>query len=169
MDMRAARVAVVLVVVWLLAITVSAATDPGQDKPQLYTREDLDRMFGPAPAGPSDPVDKGALPDWGTIEQFLDRQYARVDADRQYEFNTHAIDIAAERTPRAGAYYGGYAAYGLGYPASTWWNHVWSQYRTAPYATYHGPHGGGYPYRSVGGMGSRGGGGHAAAHASGRR
>jgi hypothetical protein len=113
----------------LLAASAVVARDPVK----VYTNEDLDRMFGPPPPAVSDPVDKSGPEDWGWVEGYLERQYARIDADRQYELDKRVVDIAEERTytgyhPRSYAYYGGYAAFGLRYPASTWWNNVHRTY-----------------------------------------
>ena len=131
----------VLLAAGALAIGVAAAAD--QDSVPLYTGEDLDRMFGPAPAPPSEPVDKSRPEDWRWVEEFLARQYSRIDADRQYELSNRSLEIdehvAYDRYDDGyyghyGGYYGGHYGYGgyaslsLGYPASTWWNHVWSAY-----------------------------------------
>lgn len=115
----------------LLAGTAVLAEEPVP----VYTNEDLERMFGPPPTAVSEPVDKSGPEDWGWVESYLDRQYARIDADRQYELQKRTLDIAEERTytgNRAyfGGYYGGYAAFGLGYPASTWWQNVHRTYTT---------------------------------------
>jgi hypothetical protein len=126
-----------------VAFGVAAAGD--DDSVPLYTGEDLDRMFGPVPAAPSEPVDKSRPEDWRWVEEFLARQYSRIDADRQFELSSRSLEIdehvAYDRHddghyghyggyyggPYAG-YYGGYASLGLGYPASTWWNRVSSAY-----------------------------------------
>jgi hypothetical protein len=93
----------------------------------LYTNDDLDRMFGPAPPPVTDPVDKTTPEDWRWVEQFIDRQYARIDADRQYDLDRYSLRIAARQDY---PFYGGYpVAYGLGYPASTWWNGVHRAYQ----------------------------------------
>jgi hypothetical protein len=81
-------------------------------------------MFGPPPASPSVPVDKSRPEDWAWVERFLDREYARIDADRQYDLNRREVDYAVrdEHEPRDyyggsllwgwGAGYGGYGSYG---------------------------------------------------------
>ena len=117
------------------ALSTLGAKAADQERAPLYTTEDLNRMFGPAPAAPSDPVDKSTPEDWRWVEQFLDRQYSRIDADRQYDLGRAVVGIAARRT-EATSYYGGYAAWGLGYPASTWWNSVGRSYH-APYVAQH--------------------------------
>jgi hypothetical protein len=124
-----------------MAITMAAAAD--HDPVPLFTGEDLDRMFGPVPARPSEPVDKSSPEDWRWVEDFLARQYSRIDADRQYELSSRAVEIAAEQVEQPWPYYGGSVAWGLGYPASTWWNHVWSTYASAT-------NGGGHHMRSGG-------------------
>src|SRR5215510_10682782 len=112
----------------LLAGSLALAEEPVP----VYTNDDLDRMFGPPPAAVSDPVDKSGPEDWGWVEGYLQRQYARIDADRQYELDKRTLDIAEERTHigyRGYGYYGyPYAAFGLRYPASTWWNNVHRTY-----------------------------------------
>jgi hypothetical protein len=123
----------VIVAAAVLSTLGAAASD--QERVPLYTTDDLNRMFGPAPGPSSDPVDKSTPEDWRWVEQFLDRQYSRIDADRQYDLGRAVVDIAARRTP-ATSYYGGYAAWGLGYPASTWWNNVGHNYH-APYVAQH--------------------------------
>jgi hypothetical protein len=126
-------------VVAMIAAGIAAAA-PAENVP-LYTGEDLERMFGPAPPRPSDPVDKSGPGDWRFVEQFLDRQYSRIDADRSYDFDKRALDIASRRVaPFAQGYYGG-VAWGLGYPASTWWQGVWSGYANGSSASsWHGRH-----------------------------
>jgi hypothetical protein len=114
----------------LLAGTAALAEEPVR----VYTSEDLERMFGPPPRAVSDRVDKSGPEDWGWVETYLDRQYARIDADRQYELQKRTLDIAEERTDTGyrgfyGGYYG-YASLGLGYPASTWWQTVHNRYTT---------------------------------------
>jgi len=103
----------------MIAVGLAAATD--REPVPLYTGEDLDRMFGPAPAGPSHPVDKTRPEDWRWVEQFLDREYARIDADRQYDLSSRQVDISARRVERPSRIYGGSLLWGGGYPAA-WWN-----------------------------------------------
>ena len=116
----------------LLAGTAALA----EESVPVYTSEDLDRMFGPPPAPVSEPVDKSGPEDWGWVEGYLDRQYARIDADRQYELQKRTLDIAEERTYTGRTYgggyygyYGGYAAFRASYPASVWYGNVSRIYR----------------------------------------
>jgi hypothetical protein len=118
----------------VLAAVPVAGADPEQVP--LYTSEDLDRMFGPVPTGPSVPVDKTTPEDWRWVEQFIDRQYARVDADRRYDLERRAQNIAIGRPETADTGYGYPTAWGLGYPASTWWNRVWWSYSTSVHGGY---------------------------------
>ena len=123
------RPSILLHVVPAIAIlAIGLAIAANQDPAPLFTGEDLERMFGPAPAQPSDPVDKTRPEDWRWVEQFLDRQYSRIDADRRYDLDSRTVDVAAERVARNSFVYGGSLAWGLGYPASTWWNNVASSY-----------------------------------------
>jgi hypothetical protein len=124
--MRGLRLLFAIGVAGFLAVGMSAAADP--EKVPLYTSDDLDRMFGPAPRTPTDPVDKTRPEDWGWVEQFLDRQYSRIDADRRYDLDRGVLDIAAARTRPISPYYGGSVAWSLGYPAYTWWSTVHAQY-----------------------------------------
>jgi hypothetical protein len=126
MDMSLWRPFFVVPVVAMVAIGIAAAAD--QDPVPLFTSQDLDRMFGPAPPKPSDPVDKTRPEDWRWIEQFLDRQYSRIDADRQFDLGSRSVDIAARRVEQTWPIYGRSVAWGLGYPASTWWDAVSSNY-----------------------------------------
>lgn len=140
--MRLRPAAFVLVGAFLAASGSAIAGD--QEKAPVYTREDLERMFGPAEAAPSDPVDKSGPEDWAWIEQFLDRQYARIDADRRYDLDRGVLDVATSRSRPVSPYYGGSVAWGLGYPASTWWSAVHAHYShaLAPAPAPH-DHGGG--------------------------
>jgi hypothetical protein len=142
--MRPLRAVFVVFAAGALSIGVTAAGN--DDSVPLYTGEDLDRMFGPVPARPSEPVDKSHPEDWRWVEEFLARQYSRIDADRQYELSNRSLEIdehaAYDRDDDDDwsfghyggyyggyyGYYGGYASLSLGYPASTWWNHVSSAY-----------------------------------------
>jgi hypothetical protein len=120
----------------LVAVGVAAAASAPAESVPLYTGDDLDRMFGPAPRGPSDPVDKSGPDDWRFVEQFLDRQYSRIDADRSHDLDSRSLDIASRRLePAVPAYYGA-VAWGLGYPASTWWQRVRSGYSAGGSAYY---------------------------------
>lgn len=123
------------VIVTAAALSTLGAGAADQERVPLYTTEDLNRMFGPAPAQTSDPVDKSTPEDWRWVEQFLDRQYSRIDADRQYELGRDVVNIAARRT-EATSHYGGWASRRLGYPASTWWNRVGHSHH-APYIAQH--------------------------------
>jgi hypothetical protein len=125
---------------WLLcasaiaAIAIGAVPAASAGSIPLYTGEDLDRMFGPAPPAPSDPVDKSRPEDWRFVEQFLDRQYSRIDADRDYDLSKRSLDIAENRVARRPIYGYSPVAWGLGYPASTWWQSVWSSYSGTSYS-----------------------------------
>ena len=99
----------------------------GTETVPLYTNDDLDRMFGPAPPPVTNPVDKTTPDDWRWVEQYIDRQYARIDADRQYDLARESLAIA-ERNYYP--YYGGYpVAWSLGYPGSLWWDRVHHAYQ----------------------------------------
>lgn len=175
----------VCVVPVVAGLAIGAATAADHDSVPLFTGEDLDRMFGPVPAAPSEPVDKSRPEDWRWVEEFLARQYSRIDADRQYELSNRSLEIdehvAYDRSDDGyyghygghyGGYYGGYASLGLGYPASTWWNHVSSAYSSGASGTSCARRGDRFQ-RSGGGMSrgrdSRGGGDRGQGHLSSRR
>jgi hypothetical protein len=120
------------------------APEAAPDEPvPVYTNADLER-FGPsdAPAGPVTTPDEG---DWEFVQAFLDREYARVDTERDYELLRAA---AAERAwllenprPRYVAPYRG--VYGSSwvmpwrYPHAGGW-HSHSPYSSHPGAGYRG-------------------------------
>jgi len=166
--MRRFSALVVLPAVVSIAFGFALADD--QSAVRTYTSEDLDRMFGPPPTQPSVPVDKSHPEDWRWVESFLDRQYARIDADRDYELRKLAVEPVEPYAP----VYAQSLPWGLGYPASTWWNVVASSYGVNTYWGGHGDHGHGHqsagctPARPQGGM-WRGGAGHGGGHAGGVR
>src|SRR5262245_18567582 len=88
--------AMVRVIAASVLLVASAAV--ARETVLVYTNDDLDRMFGPPPPAISEPVDKSSPEDWGWVEGYLQRQYARIDADRQYELDKRTLDIAEERT-----------------------------------------------------------------------
>jgi hypothetical protein len=118
----------------LLAGGIAAAGD--RDAVPLFTNDDLDRMFGPVPAKVSDPVDKSRPEDWLWVEQFIDRQYARIDADRGFDLSRRLVDGAERRIDEFGTSYVQPLAWRLGYPASVWWSSVRSRYASS--GAFHG-------------------------------
>jgi hypothetical protein len=118
--MRAWLIPLAVPVAATLAIGFASATD--HETVPLYTGEDLDRMFGPAPPGPSVPVDRSRPEDWQVVEQFLDREYARIDADRQHELYRREYDTYPTSNDDSrmygsmiwGGYPGYYGSYGYG-------------------------------------------------------
>jgi hypothetical protein len=126
----------------LASVTLSAtlafaggAIAAADEEVPLYTNDDLERMFGAVPTPAYDLADRTQPEDWQWVESYLDRQYARLDADRQYELNRRTLDIAEDRTPAYGFRYP--VAFGLGYPASTWWSVVQSRYWSRGYGGAH--------------------------------
>ena len=124
--MRSRTVVLVAPVVAMIAIGIAAAAV--NDPVPLFTSEDLDRMFGPAPAQPSEAVDKSRAEDWRWIEEFLDRQYSRIEADRQFDLSNRIVDVAVGPIEPPPPIYQGSVAWRLGYPASNWLNVVRSKY-----------------------------------------
>jgi hypothetical protein len=120
--MRPWRLASVISSVLMAGLGFAVAAD--REEVPLYTGEDLDRMFGPAPASPSVPVDKTRPEDWRWVEQFLDRQYARIDADRQHDLSRREVDIAEGRQEEPSEFYGGSLLWrwGGGYSRYGGWN-----------------------------------------------
>jgi hypothetical protein len=118
----------VFVVSAVATAAIGSAGAAEQNPVPLFTSEDLDRMFGPAPAQPRDPVDKSSPEDWRWVEAFLDRQYARIEADRQFDLRSREVDISAARVDEPARIYGGSSIWGGGYPAFAWrnWARRWS-------------------------------------------
>lgn len=112
----------------VIALLTTAAVAAAPESPRVYTTEDLDKMFGPAPKRPTDPVDKSGPEDWRFVEQFLDRQYSRIDADRSHDLDRRTVDIAETRVAAVSPYRYGGVAWGLGYPANLWWQKVHAAY-----------------------------------------
>lgn len=112
--MRPRTLLLVVPAISMLAVGLSAAMD--REPVPTFTGEDLDRMFGPAPAGPSELVDKTQPEDWRWVEQFLDRQYSRIDADRQHNLRSREVDIVERRIDRPSRTYGA-LLWGRGYYA----------------------------------------------------
>ena len=111
----------------LAAVLPVGLAGAGTETVPLYTNDDLDRMFGPPPPPVTAPVDKTTPEDWSWVEQYIDRQYARLDADRQYDLARESLAIA-ERNYYP--YNGGYpVAWSLGYPGSVWWDRVHHAYQ----------------------------------------
>ena len=111
-----------------IALLTTAAVAAAPESPRVYTSEDLDRMFGPAAKRPSDPVDKSGPEDWRFVEQFLDRQYSRIDADRSHEVDRRTVNIVEARVAPVSPYCYGGVAWGLGHPANLWWQKVHAAY-----------------------------------------
>jgi len=118
----------VTIVFAALVLTLPALAVTMTDGVPLYTNDDLNKMFGPPPKGPSVPVDKSKPEDWVAIQQFIDSQYARIDAERQYDMQVRAM-AESSQAPQGmtggyyPGYYGGYGlyrnyGYGYGYPGS---------------------------------------------------
>jgi|SRR5580765_1694218 len=109
-NIRSVTIAFVALVLTLPALAVTLT-----DGVPLYTNEDLNRMFGPAPKGPSVPVDKSSPEDWVAIQRFIDGQYARIDAEREYDMQLQVMMETAQASQEtARGYYPGY--YGGYYP-----------------------------------------------------
>jgi hypothetical protein len=105
---RLAWISVVLIGILLVGPGPLAGQAPAEgsaaEEVPLYTNEDLDK-YGP-PSGPDVPVAVAVASgdgDWRAVQQFLDREYARLDAERRYELEREALRLRAaaeeERQP----------------------------------------------------------------------
>jgi hypothetical protein len=88
--MRTARLISLFAAVLLVAGGTIARAESGEDDPvRLYTNEDLAK-YAPPPGShprPSEPE-----PSWESIVQFLDRQYARLDAERRLDLERARVE-----------------------------------------------------------------------------
>lgn len=124
--MRALRVLLVVATATVPAIGFAA----GQGGVPLYTSDDLNRMFGPSPGRLSDPVDKSTPEDWRSVQQFLDREYARIDADHQRDLQRASSEPQRTRgeyddwsfTGNLPWYPGYYPGYVAGYGSRMGWH-----------------------------------------------
>jgi hypothetical protein len=101
----------------IAAMGLGVAVRAEEDVP-LYTNADLERMFGKPPkTEPAKPY-ANTETDWQRVESFLDREYARLAAQRQYD--GPRMTEAPEENPYRGtptmAWYGGYGYGYYGYP-----------------------------------------------------
>jgi hypothetical protein len=127
--MRRSRWVVGSVGAILVALQASFAQSPpaSAEKVPLYTNADLDRMFGPSTPPAADAGTTAPTPEeWSWVERFLDRQYARIDADRRNDLDRQAADAETSVVPASP--YGNPIAWRLGYPSAAWWNTVWWEY-----------------------------------------
>ena len=95
--------------------SLPAAADP-PEMVRVYTNSDLARL-GPAPAAPSQPIVGGPV-DWVDLDRFLERQYARIDADRRLELErleSERQDLLARSAAREE----------LWIPSSAYWGAGW--------------------------------------------
>ena len=107
-----------MAIVTLLGVTRAVGAD---EQVPLYTTEDLERMYGPSTA-PDRPFGTASEPeDWTWVEQYLDRQYARLDADRAYDLSRRSLDIEEQRVSYAPTYA---YAYPYVYSSGFYWNHT---------------------------------------------
>ncbi len=105
-----------LLAVFVVAVaSVMGADDPPpQESVPLYTNADLEK-FGPPTSAPG-PVGVADEGEWQSVSEFLDREYARIDAERQYELDREEARrlVAAEESPSARyvvPYFGGLWSY----------------------------------------------------------
>ena len=94
--MRPGRRTCILGVALLATLASVDAAHSAPEPVRVYTNADLDRL-GPAPG--SSPVAATPVASWDEIERFLERQYARIDADRRNDLErrqSERNDVAAE-------------------------------------------------------------------------
>jgi hypothetical protein len=106
------RHAAVAAVVWFVSVALAAAENG--EPARVYTNADL-LPFGP----PSTPVPAVVQedPGWTFVVDFIERERARIDAERALELERrHAAVAEAEAARDGAAVYGyGYGYYGYGY------------------------------------------------------
>lgn len=103
-------VAIAAALTALLAVSLAPAGVPAAEAteaaPRLYTNADLARFGDPSPLR-STPI-AAHESGWLDVQAFLDREYARIDAERRHELTRREserrdrmIDGGRERSPRA--------------------------------------------------------------------
>lgn len=103
----------------------SSAGAPGEAAAvPVFTNADLERMFGP-PSGPEAPVEPGIPDDWAFVGEFLDRQWARLDAERALDLAARGAEAGDRPEPRrrwiapyCGVYGASWGALPYRYPGS---------------------------------------------------
>jgi hypothetical protein len=105
---------------WTALVLTLVASTPvlAEETVHTYTTEELNQKYGRVP-GVSQPVDRAPLADWAVVQDFIDRQYARIDAERRYAMERQAADLQSQ--PLYRPEYSGVAAWGYYYPTSTSW------------------------------------------------
>ncbi len=91
--------------VWATVFSASADGSSVQGDVPLYTNADLEK-FGTASSAPGQPIAETEA-GWRAVQEFLDREYARIEADRAYEQQRLESDrrnalVAAESRRPAG-------------------------------------------------------------------
>jgi hypothetical protein len=86
--------AVGLLVIVTAALPATAQIDGGEDV-RVYTNADLERL-APLPVD-SEPVAADPDPGWQIVTEFLDREHARLDAERAHDLERRRVELE-ERT-----------------------------------------------------------------------
>jgi hypothetical protein len=78
----------------LLVLSVWMPAAGAEDAPRVYTNADLERFNRPAAGAPAAPTGSAADPasEWKYVQDFLDREYARIDADRRHRLEVRESD-----------------------------------------------------------------------------
>jgi len=104
-KIRLITIAIACVVLTLPAVAVTFT-----DGVPLYTREDLDKMFGPLPKETATkakaPAGRTDAEDWAATERFIERENARIEAERQYDIQRRSM-AGGSCDPAAGNGYSG--------------------------------------------------------------
>jgi hypothetical protein len=97
----------------LVLVALSSVAAAGEDT-RVYTNLDLERMFGP-PSTDRGPVATHDDADWDFVTEFLDREHARIDADRSYEIERRRRSLEVDWKDRHHYHHYPYAGYPRGH------------------------------------------------------
>ncbi len=109
---RVPVLAAIAIVALALPAPLRAEPPPAEEPVRLYTNADLEK-FGP-PTGPDAPVRVPDAGEWRIVQEFLDREHARLDAERRYELDRAALEpeVAPDEGDRLRGYFPFYGWYG---------------------------------------------------------
>jgi hypothetical protein len=87
----------------LLLAAGPVLADEENGEVRVYTNEDLLLKYGPPPSEPAgQPVRDDAA--WDFVAEFLEREYARLDADRAYDLEHRRVELEEEAVSRRDSY-----------------------------------------------------------------
>lgn len=126
---------------WLalsVATLVGAVAAGAAETPKVWTNEDLERLFGPSDAAHPVAVDPDrAARDQAFVEQFLERHYRLLEADRERDLRREEARLTAPAEPDYSLAYAPWVGAG-------WW---WPSDRPSHPGARPSPHRGAPPYR----------------------